>query len=395
MTPSSASEMQLSDRVDVVIIGGGVMGTSAAFHLAEAGVSVALVEAHDLASGSTSKAAGGVRANFSDELNIALGARSLELFARFNDRPGYEIDLHRPGYLFALSNPDDVALFERSTSLHHQFGVESRMLSPKEAKVISPLLNVDDLLACSFTPNDGHCTPESVVLGYAAGARKNGAKIFTNTEAIDIAVQGDHIQKVITSRGEVETSAVINCAGAWSPRIASMVGLELPVTPYRRELAITEPLGEEFNDLPASMPMTIDYTTSLYWHREGDGLLMGFSDKSIEAGFDLKRDPQFPAKLAELADVRAPRLLNLGIRSGWAGLYEVTPDHNAILGEFTSINRFFYATGFSGHGFLQGPAIGEILRDLYLEKDPFINISALSAERFTRPDSLRPERNIV
>ncbi|NDD59955.1 MAG: FAD-binding oxidoreductase [Actinobacteria bacterium] len=307
--------MQIPQSVDVVIVGGGVMGTSAAFHLAEAGVSVALFEAHELASGSTSKAAGGVRANFSDELNIALGARSLELLAEFGKRPGYEIDLHRPGYLFALTNPGDVELFERSTKLHHNYGVESRMISPHEARSISPLLHTEGLLACSFTPNDGHCTPEAVVLGYASGARKHGAHIFTQTKVIEIQTKGDDISAVLTDKGAISTGAVINCAGAWS--------------------------------------------------------------------------------LGALAEIRAPRLLDLGIRSGWTGLYEVTPDHNALLGEFAHVSRFFYATGFSGHGFLQGPAIGEILRDLYLEREPFIDISALSAERFTESGELRPEMNIV
>ena len=387
--------MQLPEIVDVVVVGGGVMGTSTAFHLAESGVSVALFEANELASGSTSKAAGGVRANFSDELNIALGARSLDLFSRFLERPGYEIDLHRPGYLFALTKSEDVTRFEESTALQRSLGVESRMLSAQEASKISPLLSEEGVLACSFTPNDGHCTPESVVLGYAQAARKLGATVKTGVRVTGIDHSGGEINAVSTSAGRVETKAVINCAGAWSPEIAKMVGLDLPVTPYRRELAITEPLGESFADLPKEFPMTIDYSTSLYWHREGRGILMGFSDSTNPPGFELKRDPQFAEKLGFLAEKRAPRLLDLGIQSGWSGLYEVTPDHNAILGEYKSISRFFYATGFSGHGFLQGPAIGEILRDLYLEREPFIDIRALSAERFTRPDSLRPELNIV
>lgn len=387
--------MSLPSQVDVVIVGGGVMGTSAAFHLAEAGVSVLLCEKSELASGSTSKAAGGVRANFSDEFNVALGARSLDLFADFSRRPGYEIDLHRSGYLFALTKQADVELFEKSTKIHHQFNVESRMLTPSEAGKISPLLNTKDLIAASFTPHDGHCTPESVVLGYAGGAKKLGATVLTNTEVSAIKVNSGEITSVVTSAGEVRTKAVMNCAGAWSPQIGSMVGLELPVTPYKRELVITEALSESFADLPANMPMTIDYSTSLYWHREGKGLLMGFSDKSIEAGFDLKRDPQFLEKLGAIAMLRAPRLMDIGIGKGWAGLYEVTPDHNAILGEFKKVSRFFYATGFSGHGFLQGPAIGEILRDLYLNKQPFVRIDQLSADRFLSTGQLRPEYNIV
>jgi len=387
--------MSLPSHVDVVIVGGGVMGTSAAFHLAEAGVSVLLCEQNELASGSTSKAAGGVRANFSDEFNVALGARSLDLFAEFTSRPGYEIDLHRFGYLFALTRQEDVDLFEKSTKIHNQFNVESRMLTPSEAGKISPLLNTSDLLAASFTPNDGHCTPEAVVLGYAGGAKKLGATVLTNIEVTGIKLQSSEITSVVTTAGEVKTGCVINCAGAWSPQIGSLVGLDLPVTPFKRELVITEALGDSYADLPRNMPMTIDYATSLYWHREGKGLLMGFSDKSIEPGFDLKRDPQFLEKLGAIAMVRAPRLMDLGIGKGWAGLYEVTPDHNAILGEFKKISRFFYATGFSGHGFLQGPAIGEILRDLYLNKEPFVKIDQLSADRFLTSGQLRPEYNIV
>lgn len=387
---------QLPEQVDVVVVGGGVMGASAAFHLAEAGVSVLLVEKAELASGSTSKAAGGVRANFSDELNIAMGAHSLDLLADFGNRPGQEIDLHRPGYLFALTTEEDVELFKRSTELHHKFGVESRMLTPEEAQEISPLLNIDDVLAASFTPNDGYCTPESVVMGYASGARRHGATVLTNVEVTGITVEDGKIVSVQTSEGDVRTSAVINTAGAWSPQIGAFVGLDLPVTPYRRELLITEPLGDEFADLPADMPMTIDYSTSLYWHREGAGLLMGFSDKTVEAGFDFSRDPKFQEKLGELAYERAPRLLDVGVTNGgWSGLYEVTPDHNAILGEWNGVSRFLYATGFSGHGFLQGPAIGEILRDLYLGKEPFVDISPLSADRFSSGGELRPESNIV
>jgi len=387
--------MKLPDYVDVVIVGGGVMGASTAFHLAEAGVSVLLCEKNELASGSTSKAAGGVRANFSDAFNVALGARSLDLFSRFQERPGYEIDLHRPGYLFALTKPEDVKLFESSTEIHKEFGVESKMLTPAEAALISPLLNVEDVLACSFTPNDGHCTPESVVIGYALGAKRLGAVVLTQTEVIEIELSGDEIVAVRTNHGRVKTNTVINCAGAWSPVVGQMVGLTLPVTPYRRELVITEPLNEDFEDLPKSMPMTIDYSSSLYWHREGRGLLMGFSDKTNPPGFETTKDPEFLEKLGEIAEKRAPRLLDIGIGRGWVGLYEVTPDHNAILGEFKKISRFFYATGFSGHGFLQGPAIGEILRDLYLDKEPFVDISPLSADRFASPNLLRPEFNIV
>ena len=381
--------MTLPASADVVIVGGGVMGASTAFHLAEAGVDVVLVERGELSGGSTSRAAGGVRANFSDELNIMLGKRSLDLFADFAHRPGQEIDLHRSGYLFVLTRPEDVELFTASVALQNSLGVESRMVDADEACRLSPLLDPEGVLAAAWSPNDGHCTPESVVLGYATGARRLGATVRTGVACIGISTTGGEITGVQTSDGDVATGCVIDCAGAWSPQIAAYVGVELPVTPYKRELLITEPLSE-----PIDMAFTIDYATSLYWHREGPAILTGFSRKGVEPSWETSRDADFPERLAELAEQRAPGLLDLGVRSGWAGLYEVTPDHNALLGEAQAVKRFLYATGFSGHGFLQGPAVGEILRDLYLGVTPFIDVSPLDVERFASGE-LRPERNIV
>lgn len=380
---------RLPQRADVVVVGGGVMGASTAFHLAEAGVDVVLLERNELAGGSTSKAAGGVRANFSDELNIALGKRSLELFDEFPVRPGQEIDLHRSGYLFILTRPEDVELFEASVALQNALGVRSRMVDVDEACRLSPFLEPEGVLAAAWSPDDGHCSPESVVLGYASGARRLGARVLTGIGVTGIDARDGRIQGVDTSEGAIATGCVIDCAGAWSPEIAAFVGIDLPVIPYKRELLITEPLRQSVD-----MAFTIDYATTFYWHREGPGILTGFSRQDIQPGFDLERDEDFPERLAELAAVRAPALLDLGVRSGWAGLYEVTPDHNALLGESAVVERFLYATGFSGHGFLQGPAVGEILRDMYLRQVPFIDVSALDVRRFETGD-LRPERNIV
>jgi sarcosine oxidase subunit beta len=379
----------LPERADVVVVGGGVMGASAAFHLAEAGVDVVLVERGDLAGGSTSRAAGGVRANFSDELNIRLGARSLELFADFGTRPGQDIDLHRSGYLFVLTRPDDVALFEASVALQNSLGVRSRMVDVDEACRLSPLLNPEGVLAAAWSPDDGHCSPESVVLGYATGARRLGACVRTGVELTGITTSAGEITGVTTSAGDVATGCVIDCAGAWSPDVAAHVGVDLPVVPVKREILVTEPMPE-----PIEMAFTIDYATSLYWHREGPGLLTGFSRSDVPVGFDLERDPRFPEMLAERAAERVPALLDLGVMTGWAGLYEVTPDHNALLGQARGVSRFLYATGFSGHGFLQGPAVGEVLRDLYLGVEPFVDVSPLDVERFAT-GNLRPERNIV
>ncbi|MFF4018955.1 NAD(P)/FAD-dependent oxidoreductase [Streptomyces sp. NPDC001843] len=378
-------------QADVVIIGGGVIGTSIACHLARAGVrDVLLVERDELAAGSTSKAAGGVRAQFSDELNIQLGARSLEAFARFQQDTGHDIGLHRVGYLFLLSTPEDVASFEASVRLQNSLGVPSRVIAPEEARRLSPLIGTDGLLAAAWSPDDGHCTPEAVVHGYAAVARAHGARILRHTEVTGIERRGDSITAVTTTLGRIATDTVICAAGAWSRAVGAMAGVDLPVQPLRRQIAVTQAVP----GLPPALPMTIDFTTSLYFHAEGPGLLVGMSDPEEAPGFATDTHDRWIPRLTEAMARRAPALLDLRRTGGWAGLYENTPDHNALIGEASSVSRFLYATGFSGHGFLQAPAVGEVIRDLYLGRVPFLDVRPLSAGRFAA-DAPRPEANLV
>jgi sarcosine oxidase, subunit beta len=380
----------LPGSASVVIIGGGVMGTSAAFHLAEAGVDVVIVERGQLGGGSTSRAAGGVRAQFSDALNIQIAQRSLEAFRSFGTRPGWEIDFKRSGYLFVLSRQADVAAFEAGVALQNRYGVPSRMLGADEARALCPLLAGDDILAASFSPEDGHATPEAVVQGYAYAARALGAQVRVGCEVTAIETDDDRITRVQTSDGPIATNIVICTAGAWSRASGDMVGVALPVSPLRRQILFTEPM----DGLPPDLPFTIDFATSFYFHREGPGLLMGMSDAREQPGFALQTTDDWVPDLLDVAARRAPRIAEAGIKGGWAGLYEVTPDHNAIIGESGRVSRFLYATGFSGHGFLQGPAVGEILRDLVLERPPFVDIGPLSVNRFSDA-MLRPEYNIV
>ncbi|MFF9897711.1 NAD(P)/FAD-dependent oxidoreductase [Streptomyces longispororuber] len=378
---------------EVVIIGGGVMGTSIAFHLAEAGIrDVLLLERDALGSGSTSKAAGGVRGQFSDAVNIQLGARSLELFRDFGNRPGQEIDLHLEGYLFLLSREEDVAAFERNVAVQNELGVPSRMVSAAEAGRLSPLISTAGVLAAAYSPDDGYCSPESVVLGYATAARRLGARLVTGCRVtgMERAVGASDVTTVLTDRGQVTAQTVICAAGAWSAAVGAMAGVDLPVQPYRRQILVTGPVP----DAPSRIPMTIDFSTSFYFHGEGNGVLLGMSDPDEPVGFDLARTDAWLPRLSEAMSVRAPRLLEAGIATGWAGLYEVTPDHNALIGEAPGPGRFLYATGFSGHGFLQGPAVGEVVRDLYLGRRPFVDISALSSERFLH-GAPRKELNCV
>jgi glycine/D-amino acid oxidase-like deaminating enzyme len=380
----------LPESASVVIVGGGVVGTSAAFHLAEAGVDVVLIERASLGSGSTSKAAGGVRTQFSDVLNIEIAKRSLDAFRDFGRRPGWDIDLKQVGYLFVLTRPSDVEEFARSVALQNELGLDSRMLTGEETRALCPLLDGDDVLAGAFSPGDGHATPEGVVQGYASAARAHGAHLHVGCEVTAIRVDRGQITEVVTTDGVIRTSIVICAAGAWSRACGAMVGVELPVSPLRRQILFTEAI----DGLPADLPMTIDFETSFYFHREGPGLLMGMSDPSEQPGFSVEASDDWIPGLMDVVRRRAPRIADVGIRGGWAGLYEMTPDHNAIIGEAAVVSRFLYATGFSGHGFLQGPAVGEILRDMVLRRPTFVDISPLSVERFDAA-ALRPEYNIV
>lgn len=380
--PSSAS---------VVIIGGGVMGVSTAYHLAKAGVrDVVLIEKDELGSGSTCKAAGGVRAMFSDAVNIELGLRSLRTFESFSSEFDQEIDFHQVGYLFLLDSPDHVEAFEKTVALQNDIGVPSRMIEPAEAQALSPLISTEGLLAAAYSPRDGHCTPESVVLGYATAARRAGARMVRGCEVIEITVENDEITGVVTTQGTIRTDAVICTAGAWARRVGEMVGFELAVEPLRRQILTTDAMP----GLDPKTPFTIDFSTSFYFHGEGRGLLLGMSDPDEQPGFNLGRSDTWLPRLGEATARRAPAIADVGIAGGWAGLYEMTPDHNALIGDADSVSRFLYATGFSGHGFLMGPAIGEVMRDLYLGRTPAVDISGFDARRFS-DSQVRPEMNIV
>jgi glycine/D-amino acid oxidase-like deaminating enzyme len=377
------------ERASVVIVGGGVIGTSIAFHLAEAGVrDVLLLERGELGSGSTSKGAGGVRAMFSDELNVRIALPSLRAWEAFGERPGWELGLEQVGYLFLLSSDEDVEEFERGVEMQNRLEVPSRMVSVDEAHELSPLAGLDGVLAGAFCPRAGHATPDGAVQGYASAARANGARIETHANvtgiepgAVVVAGSGAGRASGGPAGGErvIETGCVVCAAGPWSREVGAMAGVELSVRPERRRIAYTGPL-----DIDGPVPMTIDFSTGFYFHREGPGVLFGTGDVCDTQDEWLER-------AVPVLDRRAPVLLDAPIAGGWWGDYEMTPDHNALVGAMpTAPGRFLYATGFSGHGFQQAPAVGEIVRDLYLGREPFVDISPLDAGR-----GGRPERNVV
>ncbi|WP_330284426.1 NAD(P)/FAD-dependent oxidoreductase [Streptomyces sp. NBC_00588] len=389
---SSSTFRSVPATAEVVIIGGGVMGASAAFHLAEAGVSdVVVVERGELACGSSGKPIGGVRAQFSDPLNIELGSRSLRAYQDFPRRPGADIRLDTVGYLFLLTTERQAADFEAAVGTQNALGVPTRMITPDEARRLCPYVSTDGLVVAAHSPIDGHARPVLVVRGYADAAARAGVTFATHTTVTGFDTAGDRVTAVHTDRGRIGCATVICTAGAWSAQIGDMAGLHLPVRPVRRQLAFSERLVP-----PAPrIPFTIDFASSAYFHNSDDGLLFGLADPREPDGFDTTWTPEWLELFRDAVRQRAPELAEMRTVGGWAGLYEVTPDHNAMIGRSGALGNFLYATGFSGHGFLQAPAVGEILRDLHLERAPFTDISPFSADRFRTGAETRPEAHVV
>ncbi|MFI0907763.1 NAD(P)/FAD-dependent oxidoreductase [Streptomyces sioyaensis] len=388
----SFSSRPVPSTADVVIIGGGVMGTSIAFHLAEAGVRrIVVIERGELGSGSSGKPIGGVRAQFSDPLNIALGSRSLRAWRDFGQRPGADVRLDEVGYLFLLTSAEQAADFETCIRVQNELGVPSRMIGPREAQQLCPYVSTDGLVAAAYSPDDGHARPGLAVQGYARAAARAGAVFATHTAVTGLDTTGDRVRAVHTAHGRISCATVICAAGAWSAEIGDMAGVHLPVRPVRRQLAFTAPLAP-----PAPrIPFTIDFASTAYFHNSDDGLLFGLADPGQAEGFDTTWTPDWLELFRAAARHRAPALADMETAGGWAGLYEITPDRNALIGRSGTVHNFLYATGFSGHGFLQAPAVGEIMRDLHLERAPFIDVTPFSADRFTTGAAVRPEIHVV
>lgn len=364
------------ESAEVVIIGGGAMGTSVAYHLAKLGVTdVVLLERESLGSGSTSKAAGGIRAQFADEINVRIALRSMAEFQALErvESIGYR----RDGYLFLLDNEEDVRQFRRALALQSTLGVPSTELSPGNASELVPGLETGDLLAATYSPTDGHATPEAVVQAYAGAAAAQGVRILQNTTAQRIAVLGDKIHSVETSAGRIRTDTVVCTAGIWSREVGALAGLDIPVAGEARWMHFTPADG----GLPESLPLTIDFSSGFYFHREGEGLVFGGREPTIEG-------------VASRATKRLPLLAELPIQSSWWGYYEMSPDRNGVVGEAPQPRRFLYATGFSGHGFQQSPAVGEHLAELVVGHEPTLDLGPLSLQRFE--DGVeRPEHFVV
>ena len=368
------------------------MGASTAYHLASRGFKdVLLLERESFfGMGATSRCAGGIRHQFKTEVNIRLSQASLPMIDAFEEETGQSVLVQKCGYLFVLTLEKDVEVFRKTVELQHVLGVQTEWLSGDEVRQLAAPCVFPDALAGSFNAEDGLADPNSIVMGYINAALRYGAVCITDCSAIGIDVSNNQVRKVQTSLGTIETKTVVNACGPWSASLGKEIGLEIPVFPLRRQWFVSEALPQ----LPPTFPFVIDFAQSLYFHREGSGLLSGMSNHNEKFGEDQNVNSEWELEHIEAAIQRMPLLENSGIQARQAGLYEMTPDAHPIIGP-TPVEGFHLLSGFSGHGFMQGPICGKLMAEILIDGDATtIDVSMLDYNRFAEK-RLIPEYNVV
>lgn len=374
----------------IVIVGGGCMGASTAYHLTRRGIAdVVIVEREaQLGAGSTAKNAGGVRHQFASAINVRLSIESIAAMTRFRDEVGGEIDLHQDGYLFLLSTTASVEDFARSVEVQRSLGVNVEWLDARAAAARAPGLDTTGVLAATWCAADGIADPGGLTLAYARAAQAAGARVLRETEVTGVEVAGGRVRAVETTRGRLECEVVVDAAGPWARRVGAMAGIEVPVDPLRRHIFLAQPAGGGSWDdpphrgrVPANRVMVIDFATSFYFHREGGRVLFGMGDPEERPGFDTTVRWDFLPDVLEAAATRLPALADSEVSHAWAGLYEMTPDAMPIVGA-TPVGGFYVVAGFSGHGFQHSPAAGRIAADLIAGRDPGLDLAPFALDRF-------------
>ena len=373
----------MEKTADVVIIGGGIVGLSIAYYLAlkKAG-RIVLFEKGQLGEGSTSRCVGGIRTQFSTEINIRFSLESLKTFEQFGEEFGVNPELKRIGYLFLATTDWEMEIFKENIKLQKKFNIPVELLSPDEISARWPYLRIDDILGGTFCSWDGYAGPSEILSGFAGGAKRAGVKIYEGAEVTRISSEKGKVKGVKVGEEAISTSTVVNAGGPYAASIGEMVGIKIPVKPLRRQIFVTAPF--HLTDCP--FPLTIDFHRGWYFRQEGDGLLLS-GPLDLEPSFNLNIDYEAMAETSENSMSRVPVLEKARIARGWAGLYETSPDHHAILGRVPEVEGFILANGFSGHGFQHSPGVGKVISELIVNgKAITIDISSLSIERFERGD---------
>lgn len=385
----------MASRAQVVIIGAGVMGASVAYHLAVRGCTdVLLLEKEELEiSGSTARSAAGVRHQFSNRTNILLSRYSIERLRAFDQEVGGHAELHQVGYLFLVNDAATWEQYRSNVALQHELGVRVELLAPDEAARFVPRMRTDDLIGATFGPDDGYCDPYGIALGYLRAAQNRGVKIQRATAVTGFDLAGGAVRGVQTSQGPISCEFVVNTAGPWAGEVAALAGLDVPVRPYRRNIYMTTP----FPQIPGPTPLIIDVGSGFYMRKEGEGILMGKSNPDEPSSYNQTVDWEWLDAVLDAGLSRFPVLEEAGLAESqcWAGLYEITPDHNPILGRHPALAGYLDASGFSGHGIMHAPATGLLLAEEILDgRAHSIDIDSLRITRFDA-GALRAEKNVI
>lgn len=357
----------MKNKAKTVIIGGGIIGLSIAYNLAKLGAEdIVVLEKNYLGSGSTFRCGSGIRQQFGDEANIKMMKRSVELWSRMEEDLGMDVDFRQGGYLFLLYDEDEVRDFKKNVELQNRFGVPSRIITPEEAKEIVPLLNTEGLLAAAWNHTDGKANPFKTVFAYANAAKRLGVDIYEYTEAQNIKVENGSIKEVITNRGKIETRRVINAANGWAKILNKMVGVDIPIEPYKHQGVKTEPIKDgEIKPMVVSFKHDGIYLTQ---EAEQGGLIGGYALK-YGPTYDITPTYEFLRGVSYRFSQVIPALKYTNVIRIWAGYYAETPDGNAAIGRIKEIDEYYIAAGFSGHGFMLAPAVGEMVaEDIIYEK---------------------------
>jgi sarcosine oxidase subunit beta len=377
---------------EVVIVGAGIMGCAIAHELAARGLrDIVVLERDAIGRGATSDAAGGIRQQFSTETNVRLATYSVRVWESFHERFGTDISLRQQGYLFLLTAPAEEEVFRRNLALQRRLGVPARWVEPAEIAAINPFIVLDDVYGGTFCPEDGWVDTYGATIGYARAARRLGVEIVEETPVTGIRVTDGKVAAVETPAGAISSPLVVLCTGPQTNQTGALAGVDLPVLPYRRMSFVTEP----FPAVPATLPMTIEFATGLYFHPESHGFLFGMGNPEEPSSTNKTVDEAWMLATVERLVERAPVFADAGVLRGWAGFYEITPDDNPLLGWVGEPDGLAVAAGFSGHGFMQGPAIGVCMAELLLDgRAKTVDISAFRPSRFAEGAPAQ-EHNVI